>query len=141
MNVLILTPDAVGSTLLQRMITIQMQCAEYNQPVVNLHELTLGIIRYWNPELNCYMLGRDPDVRHQALLEITETLASVDHYKTCRVAHYHIKRRGDSIEDQVPFYRFLNDNFFIIACRRQNIFEHALSLCLSKIHKNLNVYS
>ena len=35
MNVLILTPDAVGSTLLQRMLTIYMQFHDFNRPVIN----------------------------------------------------------------------------------------------------------
>ena len=43
MNVLILTPDAVGSTLLQRTITIYMQFHEFDRPTINLHELTNGL--------------------------------------------------------------------------------------------------
>jgi hypothetical protein len=78
---------------------------------------------------------------HQSLKEIVELLNSVDHYKTSRVAHYHIKNRQDSMVDQIPFYQYLNDNFYIISCRRHNVFEHALSWCLSKITKKLNVYS
>jgi hypothetical protein len=40
----------------------------------------------------------------------------------------------------LPFYKYLNDNFYIISCRRHNLFEHGLSWCLSKITKKLNVY-
>jgi hypothetical protein len=39
MNILILTPDAVGSTLLQRVLTMYMQFHEFDRPVINLHEL------------------------------------------------------------------------------------------------------
>jgi len=45
MNVLILTPDCVGSTLLQRLITIYATINEnYNPLTINLHELTNGLI-------------------------------------------------------------------------------------------------
>jgi hypothetical protein len=142
MNVLILTPDAVGSTLLQRLITIYMQFHKYDRPVINLHELSNGLTRYHNTHFNQDMLGRKPESRgyHQSLAQIVELLSSVDHYKTSRLAHYHIKRRGDTIEQQVPFYEYLNDNFYIISCRRHNVFEHALSWCLTKVTKKLNVY-
>jgi hypothetical protein len=145
MNVLILTPDAVGSTLLQRLITIYMQFHKYNKPVINLHELTNGLVRYHNSTLNQEVLGK-PEARgnwgyHQSLKEIVELLDSVDHYKTSRLAQYHIKNRQDPLADQIPFYQYLNDNFYIISCRRHNVFEHALSWALSKVTKKLNVYS
>ena len=144
MNVLILTPDAVGSTLLQRLLTIYMQFHNFGQPVINTHELTNGIEKFWSPEFNCELLGKPKNVTwgyHQSLEEITELLQSVNHYKTSRLAQYHIKARQDPLAKQVPFYRYLNDNFFIISGRRRNLFEHALSMCLTKIHKKLNVYS
>jgi len=143
MNVLILTPDAVGSTLLQRLITIYMQFHHYDRPVINLHELTNGLVRYHNDHFGHDVLGKKADKwgYYQSLGEITELLHSVDHYKTSRLAHYHIRARADTIADQVPFYKYLNDNFYIISCRRHNIFEHALSWCLNKVTKKLNVYS
>ena len=58
MNVLILTPDAVGSTLLQRLITIYMQFHQYDQPVINLHELTNGLVKYYNPTFDQDVLGK-----------------------------------------------------------------------------------
>lgn len=143
MNVLILTPDAVGSTLLQRLITIYMQFHQFDQPVINLHELTNGLLRYYSPEFNQEVLGRELHKYsyHQSLEEITSLLQGVDHYKTSRMAHYHIRRRGDSLSSQIPFYRYLNENFFVISCRRQNLFEHALSMTMNKITKKLNVYT
>lgn len=143
MNVLILTPDAVGSTLLQRLITIYMQFHEFGKPVINLHELTNGLRKYHNTTFNQEILGK-PDGNwgyFQTLQEIVEMLSSVDHYKTSRLAYYHIKNRQDSQGDQVQFYRYLNDNFYIIACRRHNVFEHAVSMALNKVTKKLNVYS
>ena len=143
MNVLILTPDAVGSTLLQRLITIYMQFHHYDRPVINLHELTNGLVKYHNEKFNQEVLGKKEGQwgYHQSLQQIVELLDSTDHYKTSRLAHYHIRNRQDSIQDQIPFYQYLNDNFYIISCRRHNVFEHALSMCLNKITKKLNVYS
>lgn len=142
MNVLILTPDAVGSTLLQRLITIYMQFHSYDRPVINLHELTNGIVKYHSSKFDQEVLGKKEGKwgYYQSLEQVVELLDSVNHYKTSRLAHYHIKNRQDSMSDQIAFYRYLNENFYIISCRRHNIFEHALSMCLSKITKKLNVY-
>jgi hypothetical protein len=145
MNVLILTPDRVGSTLLQRLITVYMSAHEYNKPVINLHELSNGLMKYYSPVFNKEVLGKPNDGRpwgyYQSLSEITELLDSADHYKTSRLAHYHIKNRADAIADQIPFYKYLNDNFYIISARRDNLFEYALSWCISNETKKLNVYS
>jgi hypothetical protein len=143
MNVLILTPDAVGSTLLQRLITIYMQFHGYDRPVINLHELSNGLERYYHTEFEQDVVGKKGVTwgYHQSLEQIVEMLDSVDHYKTSRLAHYHIRGRQDSMADQIPFYQYLNDNFYIISCRRHNLFEHALSWCLNKVTKKLNVYS
>ena len=145
MNVLILTPDRVGSTLLQRLLTIYMVSHEYNKPVINLHELTNGLMKYYSPTFNQEVLGKPNDNKkwgyYQSLSEITELLNSTDHYKTSRLAHYHIKNRQDSMADQVPFYNYLNDNFFIISAQRDNLLEHALSWGINTHSKKLNVYS
>jgi len=143
MNVLILTPDAVGSTLLQRLITIYMQFHEFDRPVINLHELTNGIETYYSPEFQREIVSKRPVKAwgyYQTLEEIVAILGRVDHYKTSRLAHYHLKNRQDPVAQQIPFYRYLDDNFFVIACRRRNIFEHAISMIISKITKRLNVF-
>jgi len=144
MNVLILTPDAVGSTLLQRMLTIYMQFHNFGRPVINLHELTNGLARYYSPEFNQELVSKHALKKwgyHQSLEQVVEVLSSVDHYKTSRLAHYHIVQRGDSQAQQIPFYNYLNENFFIIACRRENVFEHAVSMTLNTVTKKLNVYN
>lgn len=143
MNILILTPDAVGSTLLQRLITIYMQFYDYDKPVINLHELTNGLEKYWSPEFNREIVSKKQVPNwsyYQSLSEIVEILASVDHYKTSRLARYHITRRQDPISQQIPFYQYLDENFYVIACRRDNVFEHALSHAINNITKKLNVY-
>ena len=144
MNVLILTPDSVGSTLLQRLLTIYMQFHDFDQPVINLHELTNGLKRYYSPEFNREMLGKFQSLdqqTYQTLGEIVSILDSVDHYKTSRLAQYHIRRRGDPMSEQAPFYQYLNDNFFVISCRRDNLFEHALGWAINGVTKKLNVYT
>jgi hypothetical protein len=145
MNVLILTPDRVGSTLLQRLITVYMQAYEYDRPVINLHELTNGLMKYYSPVFNREVLGKPNDGKdwgyYQTLDEIIELLHSTDHYKTARLAHYHIQGRGDTITAQVPFYQYLNDNFFIICAQRDNLLEHGLSWCINGVSKRLNVFS
>lgn len=141
MNVLILTPDAVGSTLLQRLVTVYMQLQSFSKPIVNLHELTNGVMKYYSHVFNQEVLGKPHDRGYyQSLPEIQELLSSVDHYYTSRLAKYHLDRRGDQIDHRVPFFKYLNDNFFIIATRRRNVFEHAMSWCINTVTKKLNVY-
>ena len=144
MNVLILTPDRVGSTLLQRLTSVY---AHINEPAdaltINLHELTNGLVRYYNNNYNCEVLGKKENSwgYHQSLESIAQMLNECNHGVVSRLAHYHIKNRRDSIEDQLAFYQYLNDNFYIIAARRQNLFEHAMSWAISVESKKLNVYS
>ena len=128
---------------MQRMLTIYMQFHQFDRPVINMHELTNGLAKYYSPEFNQEIVGKKQLKNwgyYQTLQEIVDLLSSVDHYKTSRLAHYHIIKRGDTLDQQVPFYNYLNENFFIIACRRANVFEHALSMTLNTITKKLNVY-
>jgi len=144
MNVLILTPDRVGSTLLQRVLTVYMLRQGFDKPVINLHELTNGLKKYYNNTLNQEVLGKPQGTDwgyYQSLGEVEDLLKSTDHYKTSRLAHYHLVSRNDSIAEQIKFYNYLNENFFIISCRRENLFEHALSWGIKGHSKTLNVYN
>jgi hypothetical protein len=126
------------------MLTIYMQFHKFDRPVINLHELTNGLAKYYSPEFNQELIGKKTLEKweyYQSLEKVIDLLSSVDHYKTSRLAHYHIVRRGDTIDQQIPFYNYLNENFYVIACRRQNVFEHALSMTLNSVTKKLNVYS
>jgi hypothetical protein len=143
MNVIVLTPDRVGSSLLQKFITMVMQGHDYGKPVVNLHELTNHIVKYPSAKYNQDLLGKPAKEEwgyHQSLKEITELLASTDQYTVSRLAQYHILNRKDSLKDQLSFYQYINDNFYIIGARRENLFEHALSWCIVAFSKKLNVY-
>lgn len=151
MNVLILTPDRVGSTLLQRLVTVYANINEnYNPLTINLHELTNGIMSYHNTKFNQTVLGKKQSMEgrpqagwgyFQSLETIVDLLENCKHDVTARLAHYHIKNRNDSLNDQLSFYQYLNDNFHIISCRRKNLFEHAMSWAIAGESKNLNVYS
>lgn len=149
MNVLVLTPDRVGSSLLQKYITTTMQMYDYGKPVINLHELTNGIEKYHSETYNQDVVGKpDPNIwgstntwgYHQTLEEVVQLIDSVDHYKVSRLALYHLINRKDKLEDLLSFYQYINDNFYIISARRENLFEHALSWCIVAFTKELNIY-
>lgn len=143
MNVIILTPDRVGSTLLQRLITVYAH-VNYNEPLtINLHELTNGLVSYDNEFLGKRVLGKKSGGwgYHQSLSEIVSLIDNCGHDVVSRLAHYHIKNRKDSQRDQLSFYQWINENFFIIAARRRNLLEHAMSWAIAVESKKLNVYS
>ena len=137
MNYLILTPDGVGSTILQRLITMTLYMEKHN--VMNTHELTNGI------EIQNGVAGKNFDLEYtQSLKKITDILQQ-SHKQTAlvsRVAKYHLDSRNDPIRDCEEFYQFLN-NFFErkIMCVRENIFEYAMSWSIRERSGVLNVYS
>jgi hypothetical protein len=121
-----------------------MNFHEFDKPVINLHELSNGLIKYYNPAHQREVLGKPYDKpwgNYQSLDTIAQMLHSTDHYKTARLAHYHIQRRADSLDQQIPFYNYLNENFFIIQTRRKNLLEHALSWCIFNETKRHNEYT
>lgn len=143
MNVIILTPDRVGSTLLQRLVTVYANINELQiPPTINLHELTNGLVEYQHPEFG-KVLGKKENGwgYHQSLSQVVTMMQQASHGIVSRLAHYHIKNRRDSLPEQLDFYRYINENFYIIAARRKNLFEHAMSWCISAESKKLNVYS
>ena len=132
-KILILTPDGVGSTLLQRSM-----CAWGNlyDTFVNPHELTNGLKFKDGLILKDWSLGYS-----QSLSEIIEVLNQNQTNLIVRLAHYHIIARNDPIEEQIKFYQYLNNNFQIISCHRRNILEYAMSWAIRDLKKTLNVYS
>jgi len=144
MNILVLTPDRVGSTLLQRLVTVYANINENNNPLtINLHELTNGITPYYNETFARTVLGKKEGAwgYHQSLETIADLLKNCGHDVTSRLAHYHIKNRKDPLSEQLDFYKYLNKNFYIIAAKRKNLFEHVMSWCIVVESKKLNVYS
>lgn len=143
MNVLLLTPDAVGGTLLQKMITVSMQLQDIDRPFIEVGHIELGLETYYNEYFNQMVLRCRDDYEYkemQSLPQIKDILESVDHYSAIKLPFYNILSRDDEKKYQIPFYKYLNDNFFVISCRRQNLFEHSLSWALNKITHALNVY-
>ena len=136
MNYLILTPDGVGSTILQRLITMTLYLENHN--VQNTHELTNGI------ELDNGIAVKNFDLGYsQSLGEIANILHDSQAQTTLvsRLAKYHMDSREDPANDRQNFYKSLNGQFEkIIMCVRENIFEYAMSWSIREQSGVLNVY-
>lgn len=136
MNYLILTPDGVGSTILQRLITMCLYLE--GQKVTNTHELTNGL------EIKQGLAVKNGDLRYtQNLSQIISVLdqSSKDTALVSRLAKYHVDRRNDTTDEQKNFFHFLK-NFFdkIVMCERNNIFEYAMSWSIRQKSGIFNVY-
>jgi len=136
MNYLILTPDGVGSTMLQRILTMCLYLE--GEKVTNTHELTNGL------ELKNGLAVKNFDLHYtQNLSQITKILkqSAEDTILVSRLAKYHLDSRNDGINNQKYFYDFLNKHFDkIIVCVRENIFEYAMSWSIRDRSGVLNVY-
>jgi hypothetical protein len=136
MNILILTPDGVGSTILQRLLTMTLYLEKIK--VVNTHELTNGLY------LEKGILTKEFGLKYsQKLEEIIELIKKSDKNTkiVSRLAKYHLDSRQDSIQSQKKFFNFLNSFYDKkIMCIRNNIFEYALSWSIRERSGVLNVY-
>ena len=113
MNILVLTPDGVGSTFLQRALTtcIHLQ----NKSVCNSHELTNGIISINNRVQKTVPFKSRYD---QSLTEIIKILkTNKTKYFISRLAKYHIDNRKDTPKECKVFYTFLNKYFDLLQDR------------------------
>ena len=137
MNILILTPDGVGSTILQRLITMTLYLEKV--PVINTHELTNGLI------LKNHIATKNFDLKYeQTLDQIIDILkqSSKDIQLVSRVAKYHLDARQDEIGQQEKFFAFLNKFYNKkIICLRKNVFEYAMSWSIREKTNILNVYN
>ena len=137
MNYLILTPDGVGSTILQRLITTALYLEK--EPVMNTHELTNGL------SIDNHVATKDFSLEYkQSLPQIIDILNSSSKHISLvsRVAKYHLDSRKDNLQDQKNFFNFLN-NFYSkkIMCIRENIFEYAMSWSIRNKSKVTNIYT
>lgn len=122
MNYLILTPDGVGSTILQRLLTMAFYLE--NRPVQNTHELTDGI------ELKDGIAIKNYSLKYSQSLSEIQNIVQEQAQTTLvsRLAKYHLDNRKDPVTDCEDFYKFLNTHFEKkIMCVRKNIFEYAMS--------------
>ena len=137
MNYLILTPDGVGSTILQRLVTMALYLEK--QPVMNTHELTNGLT------LKDGLATKDFNLNYTQSLEQISNIIKKSNKKTIlvsRLAKYHIDARKDKLEDQKKFFSFLNQHYHKkIMCVRENIFEYAMSWSIRDKSGVTNVYN
>jgi len=137
MNILILTPDGVGSTILQRLLTMALYLESIK--VINTHELTNGL------QLEKGTLKKDFQLLYsQKLSDIIKLLKNSNRDTTIvsRLAKYHIDARQDSSEFQKTFFNFLNSFYKKkIMCVRNNIFEYAMSWSIRERSGILNIYN
>ena len=134
MNVLILTPDGAGSTILQRVTTLALNLNK--KDVVNCHELTNGITVKNNKIYKDFSLGYS-----QTISDVIGILEQSKFSLVSRLAKYHLDYRKDGLTWQKQFYNFLKSfNDKILVCRRKNIFEYAMSWSIREKSKIVNVY-
>lgn len=136
MNYLILTPDGVGSTLLQRALTVYLNSAgiEY----YNTHELLNGLTLIGNNTLiKDFNHGYD-----QSLDQIKNLLEKNTAKLVSRIADYHVYNRlKKKHEDYVDLFNFCNQYFDKILHCTRDPYEYALSWSIRKYSDTLNVYS
>jgi hypothetical protein len=134
-NYLILTPDGVGSTYLQRALTVYLQCADLDY--WNTHELLNGL---GNQDGSLYK-----DWTHQysqSLNKICNLLLVTGNLLVSRIARYHITNRlKEHDEDYSIFYKECNRKFNNILFCERDPFEYALSWSIRSKSGKLNVYS
>ncbi len=157
MNYLILTPDGVGSTYLQRALTVYLNASGYEY--YNTHELLNGLELDYNGNLYKVMKGYT-----QSLQEICDMIDANQGSIISRLAQYHVESRSSGNvqkvpkgvpqrpisvdilqrnmqEDYKPFYRKCRSKFGKIICCVRDPFEYSLSWGIREITGKLNVYS
>lgn len=135
MNYLILTPDGVGSTYLQRALTVYLHSAELDY--WNTHELLNGIESLQENLYKKFNLGYS-----QSVTEICKLLESTSNSLVSRIAQYHITRRlRKNKEDYQQLYDVCNKKFNKIFYCVRDPFEYALSWSIRYNTNTLNVYT
>ena len=134
-NYLILTPDGVGSTYLQRALTVYLHSAGLDY--WNTHELLNGLDLLDGNLYKDFNLGYS-----QTIPEICELLQSTSNSLVSRIAQYHITRRlKEKKENYQQFYDACNKKFDKIFYCVRDPFEYALSWSIRLNTNILNVYS
>jgi hypothetical protein len=156
MNYLVLTPDGVGSTYLQRALTVYLNSS--GMDYYNTHELLNGLKLTDDNILYKKMAGYS-----QSIEEIVELIRKNEGLIISRLAQYHVEDRlagkwatpkgvmevapnpeiseRNKREDYSIFYDTCRNSYDkLIYCTRDP-FEYALSWCIRSITRKLNVYS
>lgn len=134
-NYLILTPDGVGSTYLQRALTVYLNSAELDY--WNTHELLNGL---GLSEGNLY---KDWSFQYsQTVPEICRLLEPTSNSLVSRIAQYHITNRlKEKKENYQQLYDVCNSKFDKIFYCTRDPFEYALSHSIRENTLTLNVFS
>jgi len=134
-NYLILTPDGVGSTYLQRALTVYLHSSGLDY--WNTHELLNGL---GLSEGNLY---KDWSFQYsQTIPEICGLLEPASNNLVSRIAQYHITSRlKNNKENYQQLYDVCNKKFDKIFYCTRDPFEYALSWSIRNNTKTLNVYS
>ena len=133
-NYLILTPDGVGSTYLQRALTVYLNSAYLDY--WNTHELLNGL------GFSKGNLCKEDKQYKQAIPEICGLLESTTNNLVSRIAKYHITNRlKDKKEDYQQLYDTCNKKFDKIFYCTRDPFEYALSWSIRQNTHTLNVFS
>lgn len=137
-NYLILTPDGVGSTLLQRALTVYLNSS--GKEYYNTHELLNGIGLKGKTIL--VKQEREDSGYDQSLDEIKLLLEKNSANIVSRIADYHVYSRiALRHEDYNSFYKFCNQYFDRILYCVRDPYEYALSWSIRNKTNILNVYS
>ena len=132
---LILTPDGVGSTFLQRTMTAMYRLN--GTPVKNIHELQTGMQWYDTGGIKKELA---PKGNPQSLKEIQNILEKTNEDIIAVCAPRDNRLHPD--KDKQEFYKFCNEFFDTkIACFRKNVFEYALSWSIRNKTAITNTYS
>tara|TARA_R110001592_G_scaffold43527_1_gene140952 strand:+ start:4587 stop:5543 length:957 start_codon:yes stop_codon:yes gene_type:complete len=134
-NYLILTPDGVGSTYLQRALTVYLHSTGLDY--WNTHELLNGL---GLSEGNLY---KDWNFSYsQTIPKICKLLESTNNNLVSRIAQYHITCRLENNEENYQqLYDACNNKFDKIFYCVRDPFEYALSWSIRRNTNVLNVYN
>lgn len=137
MNYLLLSSGGMGSTILQRLITLVLHIE--NVKVINTHDLVNKVIGL-DSEGN---ITRNFKIQYgQTLPEIENILNKSNKTVTLvsRLSKDHIDYRKDSNVEK--FYEFVKTFYpILISCERENVFELTLSLAIKAKSDVYNVFT
>jgi hypothetical protein len=140
MNTLLLSVGGTGSTLLQRLITINYYLAGVR--VQNTHDIVNKHL-FLNQDKNVQRNGKAKEYQ-QTLPEIISVLknSNPETALVSRLSKDHLELRNDNIDDTNEFLVFVKQFYGTkVTCIRENVFEFAMSLAIKQQSKVYNVFN